>query len=84
MVQVPTVTKLNKPPLVMVQTLGVDEVKVGAKPQSDVAVKVGEVPKFCDPGLVKVMDWLAAGVTLFDAADAAPVPAELFAVTVKV
>ena len=84
MVQVPTVTKVNTPPLVIVHTPGVDEVNVGIKPESDVATSVGDVPKFCAPGFVKVMDWLAAGVTPFDAADAAPAPAELFAVTVKV
>ena len=84
MVQVPTVTKLNKPPLVMVQTLGVDEVKVGAKPESDVAVKVGEVPKFCDPGLRKVSVWIALGVIGLDALEAGPKPTAFSASTVKV
>ena len=31
-----------------------------------------------------MMVWLSLGVTLFDAAEADPVPAELWAVTVKV
>ena len=40
--------------------LAVLEVKVTLKPEVEVAVKVGEVPKACEPGLVKVMVWLAA------------------------
>ena len=68
----------------MVQTPVVLEVKVGARPEEAVAVRVGEVPNVCVPGLAKVMVWPAMGVTLFDAADAAPGPAELVAVTVKV
>ena len=68
----------------MVQTPVVDEVNVGVSPESDVAVSVGVVPKFCAPGLLKVMVCGDAGVIELDAADAAPVPAELVAVTVKV
>ena len=52
--------------------------------QLAIADSVGVVPKVCVPGLLKVMVWLALGVTLIDAADAGPVPAELVAVTVKV
>ena len=48
------------------------------------ALSVGVVPKFCAPGLAKVMVWLALGVTEFDAVEAGPVPAELVAVTVNV
>ena len=83
MVQVPVVTKVNAPPLVMVHT-PVLEVKAGVNPELTVALKVGVVPKFCEPGLLKVMVWLAFGVTLFDAAEADPVPTLLVAVTVKV
>lgn len=83
-VQVPVLTVLNAPPLVMVQTLVVDELKVTAKPEVEVAVNVGVAPKFCVPGLVKVTVCDATGVMELDDADAAPVPAELVAVTVKV
>ena len=83
-VQVPAVTKVSAPPVVMVHTPGVEDVNTGVNPESEVAVSVGVVPKFCAPGLAKVMVWLAAGVTLLDAAEAGPSPAELVAVTVKV
>ena len=42
------------------------------------------MPKFCGPGLLKVMVCVALGVTLLEGADAGPVPATLSAVTVKV
>ena len=84
MVQVPTVTNVNAPPVVIVHTPVVDEVNVGVRPESDVAVNVGVVPKFCAPGLLKVMVCVAAGVMELDAEEADPVPAELSAVTVKV
>ena len=84
MVQVPADTVVNAPPLVTVQTPVVLEENVTARPEVAVAVSVGEVPKFCVPGLLKVMVWLAAGVALLEAAEAAPVPAELVAVTVNV
>ena len=77
MVQLPAVTKLSRPPLVMVHTLVVDEVKVGVNPESEVAVSVGVVPKFCAPGVAKVIVCAAAGVIELDATDAGPVPAEL-------
>ena len=83
MEQAPVVTKLNTPPLVMVQTPVVVEVKVGVKPDVAVAVKVGEVPKFCAPGLVKVMVWLALGVT-DTVPEALPEPTALRAVTEQV
>ena len=44
-VQVPVVTKVSNPPLVMVHTLEVDDVKVGVSPDEAVAVSVGVVPK---------------------------------------
>ncbi len=78
-------TKVNVPPLVIVQTPGVDEVKVGVKPvASVVAISVGVVPKFRGPGLAKVTVWIDLGVIELDALDAGPVPATLSAVTVKV
>ncbi|MNN15289.1 hypothetical protein D3C81_1283910 [compost metagenome] len=83
MVQVPAVTNVSEPPGVMVQTPTVIEVNVGVSPESDVAFNVGVVPKFCAPGLLKVIVWVAPGVVLFDATDAGPVPATLFAVTLK-
>jgi hypothetical protein len=83
-VQVPAVKKVSAPTDVMVHTLVVDDVKVGVRPESDVAVSVGLVPKFCDPGFANVMVWPAFGVTELEALDAGPVPAELLAVTVKV
>ena len=84
MVQVPAVMKLRVPPLVMVHTAGVAELKLTGKPEEAVAVSVGVVPKFCAPGLPKVMVCGAAGVTALEAAEAGPVPATLLAVTVKV
>ena len=61
-----------------------DELKVGVRPESEVAVSVGVVPKFCAPGLANVMVCGAAGVIALEAADAAPVSiAPLVAVTVK-
>jgi hypothetical protein len=83
MVQLPVVTKLKAPPLVTVHTPAVDEVNIGAKLELALAVKVGLVPIFCAPGLAKVMVCDAIGVTLFEAADAALVPAALMAVTLK-
>jgi hypothetical protein len=73
-VQVPVVIKVSAPPLVMVQTLVVEDVNVGVKPESAVAVSVGAVPKFCAPGLGKVMVCDAAGVIELEAAEAEPVP----------
>jgi hypothetical protein len=83
-VHVPADTVVSAPPLVIVQTAVVLDVKLTVRPELAVAVSVGDVPKFCVPGLLKVMVWLAAGVALLEAADAGPVPAELVAVTVNV
>jgi hypothetical protein len=71
----------------MVQTPVVLEVNVGVRPESDVAVSVGDVPKLWAPGLLKVIvcaAGVAAGVTELEAADAGPVPAVFVAVTSKV
>lgn len=84
MVQVPALRKVSAPPLVIVQTLVVEEEKITVKLESAVAVSVGEVPKFCAPGLTKVIVCAAFGVTAFEAAEAELVPAEFVAVTVKV
>jgi hypothetical protein len=84
MVQVPVVTKLKAPPLVIVHTPVVDEVNVGVKLELAVALSVGVAPKLCAPGLVKVMVWTAIGVTALEALDAPLVPAALMAVTLKV
>ncbi len=78
------VTKVSAPPLVMVQTPVVVELKLTARLDVAVALNVGVVPKLWAPGLAKVMVWLAFGVTLLEADEALPVPAELVAVTVKV
>jgi len=84
MVQAPVATKLNVPDEVTVHTAGVAELKATGRLELAVAAKAGEVPKTCAPGLLKVIVWLACGVTEFEAAEAGPVPAELMAVTVKV
>ena len=84
MVQVPGVTKVNAPPEVIVHTPVVLDVKLTVSPEVAVADKVGVVPKFCAPGLAKVMVCVPLGVTLFDADEALPVPTLLVAVTVKV
>jgi hypothetical protein len=83
MVQVPVVIKLNAPPEVIVQTPVVEEVKLGVKLELALAVNVGVVPKLWLPGLLKVMVCAAIGVTLLDALEAEPVPAEFVAVTLK-
>ena len=75
---------MSAPPLVIVHTLVVDDVNAGVRPEVDVADNVGDVPKFCAPGLANIIVWAAFGTTEFEAADAVPVPAELVAVTVMV
>lgn len=73
-----------------VQTLVVEEVNVTISPDVDETPppstdKFGDVPKFCVPGLAKVMVWEPFGITLLDAVEADPVnAAALVAVTVKV
>ena len=83
MVQFPGVMKVRAPAPVIVHTPGVEEVNDTFNDEVEVAVRVGVLPKFCDPGLAKVIVCGAAGVTVFDAADATPVPILLVAVTVK-
>ena len=83
-VQEPAVTMVSAPPLVMVHTPVVDDENVGVSVDVAVAHSVGVVPKFCATGSPKVMVWLPLGVTALDAAEAAPVPTPLVAVTVKV
>ena len=77
-------TNVSAPPEVIVHTPVVDELNVTVKLESAVAVNVGVVPKFCAPGLAKVMVCAAFGVTALEAVEAEPVPAEFVAVTVKV
>ena len=84
MVQVPTVTNVSAPPEVIVHTPVVDEENVGVRPEVAVAVSVCVVPKFCAPGLLKVIVCGARGVALFDALDALLVPTAFVARTVKV
>jgi hypothetical protein len=84
MVHVPAATNASTPPLVIVQTPEVDDVKATVKAELDVAVIVGVVPKLCSPGLVKVIVWASFGVTPVDAAEALPAPTLLVAATVKV
>ena len=83
--QLPAVTNVNVPPVVIVQTLVVADVNVTAKLELAVADKVGVVPKFFVPGLLNVIVCgVLAGVTEFDAAEAVLVPIALVAVTLKV
>ena len=49
-VQLPTVTKVSAPPLVMVQTAVVADVNATVRPELVVALSVGVVPKVCAPG----------------------------------
>ena len=84
MVQVPTLAKVSAPPAVTLQTPVVEEVNVTGRPDPEVAVSVGVVPKSCAPGLAKLMVWPAVGVTGAEAVEALPVPAVLVAVAVKV
>ena len=81
---VPTVTKASTPPLVIVQTPEVDDVKETVNAELDVAVSVGVVPKFCATGFAKVIDWESFGVTLDEATEAPDKPTLFVAVTVKV
>ena len=81
--QDPVATKVKTPSAVTVHT-GVRALKLTARPEVAVAVKVGVDPNACAPGLGKLMVWLAFGVTALEAADAGPVPAAFVAVTVNV
>lgn len=56
-VHVPAVTKVVMPPLVIVQTPVVAELNVTVKPDEAVALSVGVVPKFFEPGLLNVIVW---------------------------
>ena len=83
MVQMPLLTKVSVPPLVVVQTPVVVEANVTGRPELLVAVRVGVVPKFWVPGLLKVMVCGALGVACTELAEATLVPTALVAVTVK-
>jgi hypothetical protein len=84
MVAAPALRNVRTPPLVMVHTSGVSLVNVTGSPELEVAVSVGWVPKFCVPGPANVIVCGVLGVTLSEAAEAAPVPALFVAVTVNV
>jgi hypothetical protein len=83
-VAVPDFKNVRTPSLVTVHTPVLEEVKVTGSPDEAVAVRVGDVPKFCVPGLAKLMVCEYFGVTLFEAADGEPVPSLFVAVTVNV
>src|SRR5437870_558919 len=83
-VQVPAETNVNAPSDVTVHAPGVDEVKDGAKPDDAVAFNIALVPKVGGSGFGSVIVCGPFGVTAFDGADAAPIPAELVAFTVNV
>jgi hypothetical protein len=83
MLQLPLLAKVKLPPLVMVHTPVVADVKLTGRPALLVAVTVGAVPKVCVPGLPKAMVWVPFGVTADEAAEATLVPVALVAVTVK-
>jgi hypothetical protein len=83
-VHVPAATNASTPPLVIVQTPEVDDVKETVNAELDVAVSVGVVPKFFAPGFANVIDCEPKGVADPDAPEALPAPALLVAVTVNV
>ena len=84
MVHVPAATKASRPPVVIVQTPEVDDVKETVNAELDVAVSVGVVPKLIVPGSTNVINCELKGVVELDAPEAMPVPTLLVAVTVKV
>ena len=74
MLQVPVDTNDRTPPPLIVHTPVVDDVSVTVSNAPVVAVSVGVVPKVLVPGLAKVIDCTAIGVTDDEATDAADVP----------
>ena len=84
MVHVPTVTNANTPPVVIVHTPEVADVKATVRLESEVALNVGVVPKLFVPGFANVIDCEPKPVTDPDAPEALPAPALLVAVTVNV
>ena len=83
-VHVPAATNASTPPLVIVQTPEVDDVKETVNAELDVAVSVGVVPKLIVPGSTNVINCELKGVVELDAPEAMPVPTLLVAVTVNV
>ena len=55
-VQVPAATNASTPPLVIVQTPEVEDVKETVNAELDVAVSVEVVPKLFSPGFVNVIN----------------------------
>ena len=84
MIAVPALWNVRAPPVVMVATSVSPLEKVTVSPESEVALSVGLVPKFCVPGFANVIVCTALGVTLLDAADSEPVPTVFVAVTLNV
>ena len=84
MLQAPGDTKVSVPLVVMVQTPGVAEVNDMGKPDVELAVSVGVVPKLFAPGFANVIVCGPCGVTLPEVVEAEPVPMEFVAVTVKI
>jgi hypothetical protein len=82
--QVPAETNASSPPLVIVQTPEVDDVNATVNAEVEVAVSVGVVPKFFEPGFAKVIVWASFGVTPDEATEALLAPTLLVAVRVKV
>jgi hypothetical protein len=68
---------------VVVQIAPVCDEKLTARPELALAVSVRLAPMICGPGGVKLITWLACGITEALGADAMLVPALLDAVTVK-
>ncbi len=83
-VHVPAVTNASTPPVVIVHTPEVADVKATVRLESEVALNVGVVPKLFVPGSVNVINWESFGVKPDDATEALPVPTLLVAVTVNV
>ena len=71
MVQVPAVTNVSAPALVIVQTPVVEDVNDTASDEVEVAVREGVVPKFYAPGFAKLM---VCGCVLIPVITRLPVP----------
>lgn len=57
-VQVPAERNVSAPPALIEQTPDVDELKVTASPELDVAVSVRVVPNVWAPGFANVIVWV--------------------------
>lgn len=70
-VHVPLVKKVNAPPVVIVHTLGVNELKTTDTGLAAEATSVGLVPKVWSDGCVKVITWEACPTVKFSRTSAA-------------